>query len=199
MCDSGYIKGDDCTGCVRDPENDGCPANASRVNGQCACNRGYKQNESGCGCVPLPTCTTLYRCGYKHVHYASGEDTFFNELTGLEVAQLQASTYQACLERKAGGLGTISSLPPEQRCVFQGCNPVFSEASCAGASLFTCRYKHMNYPGQVPNIYIEATSNSLVMSLMDAYDVCVSYRLSGKLSSLPPDEACKLMECKVSG
>lgn len=197
VCDPGYIRGEDCSGCVLDPENDGCPAHASRVNGQCACDKGYMLNESGCGCVPLPRCTNLYRCAYKHVHYADGSGISFNEFTWLDPVQAHESAYQACLVRER--YGEVSTVPPEQRCLFQGCTNAFSESSCAGANLFTCRYKHQHYSDGSGITYIEKTSNSLMTSLQEAYDTCVNYQMYGKPTELPPQEACKLMECRISG
>jgi hypothetical protein len=182
---------------VPDPENDGCPAHASRVNGQCACDKGYMLNESGCGCVPLPRCTNLYRCGYRHEHYADGSGSTNLESTWLDLVQAQESTFQACMERKING--DVSSLPAGERCLFQGCTEVFSESSCAGATLFTCRYKHMHYEDGSGVAYLEQTSTSLMTSLLDAYDSCVNYQIRGKPTELPPQEACKLMECRVSG
>ncbi|PTL85774.1 hypothetical protein [Vitiosangium sp. GDMCC 1.1324] len=197
VCDPGYIRGEDCSGCVLDPENDGCPAHASRVNGQCACNQGYMLNESGCGCVPLPRCTNLYRCAYKHMHYPDGSGVTYNELTWFDPVQAQESAHQACLVRERNG--AVSTVPPDERCTFQNCALVFSESNCAGANLFTCRYKHQHFTDGTGIAYIERTGSSLTTSLQNAYDACVNYQMYGTSSDLPPQEACRLVDCRVSG
>ena len=95
--------------------------------------------------------------------------------------------------------GQQSTLPESQRCIFQGCTTVFPEANCANAKQFTCRMNHEHFEDLSGGDTLEKTGAHLIDTLDGLYGECINYVKFNQTTALPPLEACKLIDCRVSG